>query len=188
MNKHSMLSLVALGCIIAPGCASMGPIETSGEAALPPFSTFRLHEEQFVFANEVSAEQRSEVASRLREAVVSALNERGYRQAADADVLVVLGAISRPVLSSEAGTEGGAVHPVDTSVFDAGRVAVPESVTLPPPVGREGDLILDLLDPKTRRVVWHASATGAATTPAEAVRMARATYTAMINKLPKARP
>ena len=188
MNKNSMLGLLALGCVIAPGCASMGPIETSGDAALPPFSTFRLHEEQFVFATEVSAEQRSEVAGRLREAAVSALNERGYREATDADVLVVLGAISRQVLSSETETAGGPLHAVDTSVFENGRVALPESETMPPPVGREGDLILNLLDPKTRRVVWQASATGAATTPSEAVRMARATYKEMVAKLPKARP
>jgi len=188
MIKSSLLSLLALVCAIAPGCTSIGPIETSGDpAALPPFRTFRVHEEQFLFATEISEAQRAEIASRLRQAAVGALNDRGYREATDVDVLVTLAAVSRPVLSDERGAEGGALHHVDTSVFDAGHVAAPE-VPLSPVVGREGDLILELLDPKTRRVVWRASATGAATTPSEALRMARATYTAMVAKLPKAPP
>ena len=48
--------------------------------------------------------------------------------------------------------------------------------------------MLSLLDPKTQRAVWLASSNGAATTPAEAMRKARATYAAMGAKLPKALP
>jgi hypothetical protein len=54
-------------------------------------------------------------------------------------------------------------------------------------IGREGDLILYLLDPKTQRTVWRASSSGSATTPAEALRKVRATYRAMVQKLPPAK-
>jgi hypothetical protein len=57
---------------------------------------------------------------------------------------------------------------------------------LPEGVGREGDLFLDLLDPRTQKVVWHASSTGSASTPSEALRKARSTYAAMVGRLPKA--
>jgi len=179
--------LVFVGCLL-PGCAGIGPIETSGDtAALPPIRTFHIFEEQFVFATEVSDERRKHVARELREAAVSALKERGYREASDADVLVTLGAISRPTLSTESESSGGLLHPVDTSVLDAGRPpGVPESEIKPSGAGREGDLILYLLDPKTHRALWRASASGSATTPAEALRKARKTYAAMVAKLPKA--
>ena len=57
---------------------------------------------------------------------------------------------------------------------------------MPAGTGREGDLILYLLDPKTQKVMWRASSNGAATTPSEALRSARATYAAMVAKLPRA--
>ena len=102
-------------------------------------------------------------------------------------MLVTLGAISRPTLGEEAASRGGHINPVDTSVLDAGRpTSVPESeATMPPGVGREGDLILYLLDPKTKRALWRASSSGSATTPSEALRRARATYAAMVAMLPK---
>jgi Domain of unknown function (DUF4136) len=178
-----------LAACLLPGCATVGPIETSGDpASLPPFRTFHVYEEQFVFATEISAEQRERVSKELRAAAVSALNGRGYQEvAADADVLVTLGAISRPTLSTESESGDSRLHPVDTSVLDPGRPpGVPESERMPSGAGREGDLILYLLDPKTHRALWRASANGSATTPAEALRRARATYAAMVEQLPRA--
>ena len=102
-------------------------------------------------------------------------------------MLVALAAISRPTLDAQAeSSSGGPLHHVDTSVLDSGQpITPPQSEILPGDAGREGDLLLSLLDPKTQRAVWQASATGAATTPAEALRKARATYAAMVAKLPK---
>src|SRR5262245_56612645 len=72
--------LVFLTCLL-PGCATVGPIETSGDAAsLPPFKTFHIHEEQFVFATEITNEQRERISKELRNAAVSALNSRGYKE------------------------------------------------------------------------------------------------------------
>jgi hypothetical protein len=185
LKRFAMLAFVSF---LLPGCATVGPIETSGDPAqLPPFRTFRIHEEQFVFATEISAEQRARISRELRQAAVSALNQRGYQEASDADVLVTLGAISRPTLNSDSESSSGRLHPVDTSVLDAGRpIGASESQFLPSGVGREGDLILYLLDPKTQRALWRASSTGSATTPSEALRRARATYAAMVAKLPRA--
>jgi hypothetical protein len=184
-HKASMLMFVA--CLLA-ACAPLGTVETSGDAtALKPFKTFRIHEEQFVFASELSPERSAKISKELRGAAVSALEQRGYQEVSgDADMLVSLAAISRPKLSDEP-ANGGATpwHPVDTS-SDPGRLFGPPGSDISPSgVGREGDLMLNLLDPKTQRVVWSASATGAATTPSEALRHARATYAAMVEKLPK---
>jgi hypothetical protein len=83
----------------------------------------------------------------------------------------------------------GGLHAVDTSVLDAGRPpSMPASELPPAGVGREGDLYLDLVDPKTQRALWRASSSGSATTPSEAVRKARSTYSAMVARLPKALP
>jgi hypothetical protein len=186
LKRFTMLAFVAW---LSSGCATVGPIETSGDpASVPPFSTFRIHEEQFVFATEISAKQREQISKELRQAAVNALNGRGYREATDADVLVTLGAISRPTLETDSGSSSsGRLKPVDTSVLDAGKpIGQSESELLPSGVGREGDLILYLLDPKTQRVVWRASSNGSATTPSEALRRARATYAAMVEKLPRA--
>jgi hypothetical protein len=102
-------------------------------------------------------------------------------------MLVSLAAISRPTLNDDSGSVGNpALHPVDSS-SDPGRFGPPGTEIAPSGVGREGDLMLNLLDPKTQRVVWGASANGAATTPSEALRHARATYAAMVEKLPKAK-
>ena len=187
MTPMKLHAMIGLGCLLA-GCATVGPIEVSGDpAALAPFRTFRIHDEQYVFATDISDEERSRVGAQLRRAAVSALNERGYQEASDPDVLVALGAISRPTLNTEhEGGRGGGIRPVDTSVFDAGggaAASAPER--MPAGVGREGDLILHLLDPKTERAVWRASSTGSATTPGEALRRARATYAAMVAKLPR---
>src|ERR1044072_6234851 len=79
-------TVMLLACLLA-ACAS-DPIEVSGDAAtLPPFKSFRIDAEQFAFATEISPEQRDQVSRALREAAVSALEKRGYRQATDADVL-----------------------------------------------------------------------------------------------------
>lgn len=186
LKNVSLCSLVA--CLLT-ACAPLGPLETSGDpAVLPPFKTFRIHEEQFVFASELSPEQSAKISRELRGAAVSALEKRGYKEVSDdADMLVSLAAISRPTLSDEQGSSGP-LHPVNSS-SDPGRLFGPPgsgSEPMPSDVGREGDLILNLLDPKTQRVVWSASANGAATTPSEALRHARATYVHMVEKLPKA--
>jgi hypothetical protein len=175
-------------CVAVPaGCASVDPIETSGNpAALPPFSTFRVYQEQFTFAVDLEPAKREHIAGQLREAAVAALKERGYREATDADVLVMLGAISRPTLPDENESRGGGLTPVDTSVLDPSRPNMPVPEMPPSGAGREGDLILELLDAKTRKSIWHASSTGSATTPGEALRKARATYAAMVARLPKA--
>jgi hypothetical protein len=178
---------VALLVCLLTACGT-DPIQMSGDpATIPPFKSFRIDEEQFVFATEISAEQRDQVSRKLREAAVSALEKRGYQEATDADVLVALGAISRPLLPEENGPGGSGLHPVDTSVLDAGRPFTPNASEIPPSgVGREGDLMLSLRDAKTKRALWQASSNGAATTPAEALRKARSTYAAMVAKLPKA--
>jgi hypothetical protein len=190
--KFEQVAILALAASLLAGCATVGPIETSGDAsALPPFRTFHIYEEQFVFATDISADQRERVSRELRAAAVNALNARGYEEATDADVFVTLGAISRPVLDTESESSGNSrLHPVDTSVLDPSRPpgGVPESQMMPSGAGREGDLILYILDPKTHRALWRASANGSATTPNEALRRARATYSAMVEKLPRAAP
>jgi hypothetical protein len=184
LTQSSFTALLA--CLLA-ACASTDTIEMSGDpAALPPFKSFRITEEQFVFATEITPEQREKVSKELRAAAVSALEKRGYQEAANPDVLVALAAMSRPTLSPEAESASG-LHHVDTSVLDAGRTFTPPQAETPPSgVGREGDLMLYLTDAKTRKPLWHASSNGAATTPGEALRKARATYAAMVAKLPKA--
>jgi hypothetical protein len=168
------------------GCAS-DPIEVSGDpGALPAFKTFQVAQEQFAFATEISDQQRAHISRELRSAVVSALEARGYKEAANGDVLVALGATSRLTLSDEPAASEGGLRPVDTSVLDAGRPSVSPAELLPAGVGREGDLFLDLLDPKTQRALWHASSSGSASTPSEAVRKARSTYRAMVARLPEA--
>jgi Domain of unknown function (DUF4136) len=188
LKRITMLAFVAW---LLSGCGTIGPIETSGDpASLPPFKTYRIQDEQFVFPTEITAEQRERISKELRQAAVSALNERGYREATEADVLVTLGAISRPTLEADTeSSSSGRLKPVDTSVLDAGRpIGTSESEFAPSGIGREGDLILYLLEPKTQRVVWRANSNGAATTPSEALRRARATYKAMVDKLPRAAP
>jgi hypothetical protein len=181
------LTALAFVAALLPACATVDQIETSDPATLRPFKTFHVQQIQFTFATDITAEQRDRVSTELRAAVVGALNERGYREAAQADVLVTLGALSRPTLPEEAESAHSPLHAVDTSVLDSSRPPSVSSSNAPPPgAGREGDLVLELLDPKTQRSIWHASSTGAATTPSEALRKARATYAAMVARLPKA--
>ena len=95
--------------------------------------------------------------------------------------------MSRPIANAPAAAGGGSLHHVDTSVLDSGQpFNPPPSENLPGDAGREGDLLFSLLDPKTQRTLWSASANGVATTPAEALRKARATYAEMVAQLPKA--
>jgi Domain of unknown function (DUF4136) len=182
--------------LIAPllllcGCAT-DTIETAGDAAaIPTFRTFRIQEERYAFSERITDEQRARISTELRGAAVGALEERGYRQVTGttpADVLVVLGAVGRTTLSESAEKDlSRHINPVDTSVFDAGsNTRTAELSERPPGVTREGDLILYLLDPATNRSLWRASSTGAATTPDEALRKAKATYRAMVRKLPRA--
>ena len=188
MSLQRVTAVTFVACLLA-ACATIGPIEVSGDpAAVPAFRTFRVLEVQFAFATDITAEQVAKVSSELRAAAVSALEERGYEEAADADVLVALAAISRPTLDAQAGAGGGgALHHVDTSVLDSGQSFNPPQSEIPPGgAGREGDLLLSLLDPKTQKAMWQASSSGAATTPAEALRKARSTYAAMLAKLPRA--
>ena len=124
---------------------------------------------------------------------VAALQGRGYREVkgtAPADVLVVLGAASRTTLSAAVEEDlSRHINPVDTSVFDASSRDTPNdaSESRPPGIGREGDLILYLLDPATQRSLWRASSSGAASTPGEALRKARSAYRGMVSKLPMAK-
>lgn len=180
-------ALVALVVSLLSACGTVHPILVSGDATtIPPFKTFRIDEGQFSFATELTAEERSHTVRSLREAAVKAFKERGYEEAAEADVLVTLAAVSRTTMTAQPEERSGRLRAVDTSVLDAGRApGVPEPEE-PSGVGREGDLILFVLDPKTQRVLWRASSSGAATTPAEALRNARATYAAMVAKLPRA--
>lgn len=186
-----------LGRILVPAmlltltaCAS-DPIEMSGDPAqVPTFSTFEIRDEKYVFSEPLSDEQRAKVNSELRAAAVDALQERGYKQASPADIVVVLGAVSRATPPPEDdGDAKRTLKAVDTRVLEPGRPDMPtaaEEQDRMLGVGREGDLILYLLDPKTQRTVWRASSSGAASSPAEALRKARATYKAMVQKLPRA--
>lgn len=163
------------------------PIEMSGDpATIPPFKSFRIDEAEFVFATDVTPEQRDEVTKQLRGAATSALEKRGYREATDADVLVSLAGATRPTLSDAAGSAGGLQH-VDTTVLDSSRPLGSTTYEIPPSgVGREGDLLMTLRDAKTGKTLWAAASNGAASTPAEAVRKARSAYAAIAEKLPKA--
>lgn len=189
MSRQRVPVIAFVACLLA-ACAGIGPIEVSGDpAALAPFRTFRVLEVQFAFATDIDSDQVAEISGELRAAAVSALEERGYEQAADADMLVALAALSRPASNAQAesANSGGPLHHVDTSVLDPGQPpSPPPSDIVPGGAGREGDLSLSLLDPGTQRVLWQASSNGAATTPAEALRKARATYAAMVAKLPRA--
>jgi hypothetical protein len=189
MSRQRVPIITLVACLLA-ACAASGPIEVSGDpAALAPFRTFRVLEVQFAFTSDINSEQVAKISGELRAAAVSALEERGYEEAADADMLVALAALSRPAsdAQAESGNGGGALHHVDTSVLDPGQPrSPPPSGSVAGDAGREGDLLLSLLDPGTQRVLWQASSNGAATTPAEALRKARATYAAMVAKLPRA--
>jgi len=56
---------VALWVCLLTACGT-DPIQMSGDpATLPPFKSFRIDEEQFVFATEISEEQRAEVSHRV---------------------------------------------------------------------------------------------------------------------------
>lgn len=192
--KQLQLWALAAAAALLSACAT-DPIEIAGNpAAIPAFRTFKVQEERYVFPEHISDDQRQRVSTELRQAAVGALQGRGYKEVtgtAPADVLVVLGAISRTTLTPATEEElNRHIRPVDTSVFDASAASDPAARGAmneqPPGVGREGDLILYLLDPATQRSLWRASASGSATSPSEALRKARATYRAMVRKLPEA--
>lgn len=187
-----ILGLVA-GALMLAGCAT-DPIETAGDlAAVPAFRTFKVQEERLAFPDQIPDDQRDRITRELRDAAVGALEGRGYREVKGnepADVLVVLGAASRTTLSSAVEEDMSRhINPVDTSVFDASNRDTPNDAaeSRPPGIGREGDLILYLLDPATQRSLWRASSSGAASTPGEALRKARSVYRSMVNKLPAAK-
>ena len=180
-------ALALTACVLA-GCAGVDPIEMSGDPAkLSPFKSFHIQEEQLAFATPISEAERAEVAAEMRTAVVRSMTGRGYVESTAADVLVSIGAASRLTFDDNVAPKEGPIRNVDPSVVEAGRPTTsPTAELMPPGVEREGDLFLYLLDPKTKRVLWRASTTGSATTPAEAKRRARAAYSAMVDKLPKA--
>ena len=184
------LQVLALAVCTLLGCAGVAPIEMSGDpSTVRPFKSFSMQDEQLAFATEVSQEERSQVASEMRAAVVNAFTGRGYIEKTDADVLVSIGAASRLTFDDNVAPKEGPIRNVDPSVVEAGRpTSTPAAEIMPPGIEREGDLFLYLLDPKTKRVLWRASTTGSATTPAEAKRRARASYDAMVAKLPRAQP
>jgi hypothetical protein len=183
---------VSIGLLTA-GCAT-DPIQFAGDAgSLPAFHTFKVQEERYVFPEQLPADQKQKVGTELRQAAVGALESRGYREAAaneTADVLVVLGAISRTTTQTAVNEdENPHLNQVDTSVFDASaNQSAPAAVGGDGPTGfsREGDLILYLLDPASKRSLWRASASGSASSSGEALRKARSTYRAMVKKLPQA--
>ena len=179
-------SAVALLACMLTACTA-APLEMSGDpATIPPFKTFRIDAAEFVFATDVTPEQRDQVSKQMREAAASALKSRGYREATDADVLVGLSGATRPVLSDESGSAGG-LHHIDPTVLDTNRPVGSNSYEIAPSgVGREGDLLMTLRDAKTGKTLWAAAVNGAASTPSQGVRKARAAYAAMAEKLPKA--
>ncbi|HEY4370253.1 MAG TPA: DUF4136 domain-containing protein [Steroidobacteraceae bacterium] len=189
MHQSRLLpaSILCFATLLLQACAT-DPIETSGDVAkLPPFRTFSVGEEQYSFPSPPSEAQRARISKELRGAAVAALESRGYREATPGDVEITLGAISRPTFSDASDPEERAhITHVDTSVLSPGSDSRPSSDrdVLPEGGGREGDLILYVLDPATKRVIWRASASGSATTPKEALSKAKATYRAMASQLP----
>jgi hypothetical protein len=190
MRKVLVRVLAAATVLTLSACAS-DSIEMSGDPAqVPAFTTFEIRDEQYVFSEPLSEEQLAKINSQMHSAAVDALQERGYKQASPADIVVVLGAVSRATPPAEEDDAKRTIRAVDTRVLEPGRPDVPTAggdQDRMLGVGREGDLILYLLDPKTQRTVWRASSSGSATTPAEALRKVRATYRAMVQKLPPAR-
>lgn len=187
------LALLASPLLIVLGACASDPIETAGDtSALPTFRTFKVQEERYLFPEQITDEQRKKVSTELRAAAVGALQSRGYREVSGSeqpDVLVVLGAASRTTMTSAVEQDlSKHINPVNTSVFDGstGDAPAPVGEQRPPGIGREGDLILYLLDPATQKSLWRASSSGAATTPGEALRKARSTYRSMVRQLPQA--
>jgi hypothetical protein len=187
MTRKTLRAIALAACALA-GCAGVDPIEMSGDpATLRPFKTFRIQDEQLAFARPISEAERSQVVAEMRTAVVRSMTDRGYTESTDADVLVSIGAATRLTFDDNVAPQEGRLRNVDPSVVEAGRPTTsPSAELMPPGVEREGDLFLYLLDPTTKRVLWRASTSGSATTPAEAKRRARASYSAMVGKLPKA--
>ena len=182
--------LVAVSLLV--GCAT-DPIQYAGNvSSLPAFHTFKVQEERYVFPEQIPADQKDRVSRELRQAAVSALQGRGYREVGPndaADVLVVLGAISRPTVQTGVEEDQSRrLNQVDTSVFDGSTTEPPPAIGGGEPTGysREGDLILYLLDPATQRSLWRANATGSASSSGEALRKAKSTYRAMVRQLPQA--
>ncbi len=174
------------------GCAT-DPIETAGDlTSIPAFRTFKVQEERLAFPEQIADDQRDRITRELRSAAVGALQGRGYREVTGnepADVWIVLGAASRTTMSAAVEQDlSKHINPVDTSVFDASSRDTPNEAAdeRPPGIGREGDLILYLLDPATQRSLWRASSSGAASTPGEALRKAQSVYRGMVRKLPAA--
>jgi len=182
------LLLAAAGIAALAACAS-DPIETSGDArTLPPFATFQIHDEQYVFAEPLSEEQHARISAELRQAAVAALKEKGYREATPADVLVVLGAVSQATAPTPELELKRGINSVNTGALDTSQpnLPMPDPANAASGSGREGDLILYLLDAKTQRTLWRANASGTASSPGEAMRKARAAFRAMVAKLPPA--
>jgi hypothetical protein len=186
-------ALIVVLAVALAGCVG-DPIQYAGDPqAIPAFHTFKVQEERYVFPEQVPAEQRGRVTGELRKSAVGALEQRGYREVGaneNADVLVVLGAISRTTVpTGDHEDQSRRLNQVDTSVFDGSADDLRAAqVDRDEPTGfaREGDLILYLLDPVTKRSLWRASASGSASSSGEALRKARSTYRAMVKQLPAA--
>lgn len=178
-----LLATAAVGIALA-GCAT-SRIETSGDAStLPAFSTFEIHDEQYAFVDPLSDQQRAKVSAELRQSVVAALTERGYREAKPGDVWVVIGVVTRDASPTRDQESARGINQVATDMSRP-ELALPDT-SQAPYYGREGDLILYLLDTKTEKTLWRASSTGTAGSPSEAITQARATFKAMAEKLPMA--
>jgi Domain of unknown function (DUF4136) len=185
------LSNLLIVTLLLSACAS-DPIEMAGDpASIPAFRTFKVQEERLAFPEQIPDGQREQITRELRSAAVGALQGRGYREVSGSespDVIVVLGAAARTTMSPAVEQDlSKHINPVNTSVFD-GSTDTPNTAggERPSGIGREGDLILYILDPATQRSLWRASSSGAASTPGEALRKARSAYRAMVRKLPAA--
>ena len=182
---------LALCSLVLAGCAS-DPIEMAGDpSSLPAFKTFKVQEERLAFPTDLPESDRARISSSLRSAAVGALTGRGYREVSGSespDVLVVIGAAARTTMSASVEQDMSKhINPVNTTVFDGSTTNTPTAaLETPPGIGREGDLILYLLDPATQRSLWRASSSGAASTPGEALRKAKSVYREMVRKLPQA--
>lgn len=191
MKKN--LSSLLVSILVLTACAS-DPIEMAGDpASIPAFRTFKVQEERLAFPEQIPDGQREQITRELRSAAVGALQGRGYREVSGSespDVLVVLGAAARTTMSPAVEEDlSKHINPVNTSVFDGSSGDTPNAAgegRPPSGIGREGDLILYIIDPATQRSLWRASSSGAATTPGEALRKARSAYRAMVRKLPAA--
>lgn len=186
LRVPALLSLAAIAA-----CVSIPPIDVAPPGVAPPeFETFTLVEPQLLLDRQIDEATKARLADELADAAREGLLAQGHREVqADPDVLVVVSAVSRINLPPSAERQRN-VQVFNPSVLDPNRTFENASITPPDPhgAGRDGDLILSVLDPATKATLWQAVAMGAASSPREALRNARATFKAMAEKLPPPNP